>query len=113
MAQTIKIPRFFQEHTGGLQFIEVNASTVGKAVEELEMKFPSIKQPLRDSDGNPRRFVNWYVNEEDIRFLQDFHTPLKNGDKLVIVPPVIDARTALSALRVAESLSNRHSENKP
>lgn len=66
----------------------VNAPTVGEAIVELETRFPEIKKRILDETGEVRRFVNVYVNEEDIRFLQNQKTPLKDGDEISIIPAI-------------------------
>ena len=68
--------------------MEVESATIGAAVEELEGKFPGIKERLVDEEGEIRRFVNVYVNEEDIRFLENQDTPLKDGDDVSIIPAI-------------------------
>jgi len=68
--------------------VEVAAGTVGGAITELQSRYPGIKERLVDENGAVRRFVNVYVNEEDIRFLQNQQTPLKDGDELSIIPAI-------------------------
>jgi molybdopterin synthase sulfur carrier subunit len=54
----------------------------------LEARYPGIQERLLDDEGQVRRFVNVYVNEEDIRFLQEKDTPLKDGDEVSIIPAI-------------------------
>ena len=61
---------------------------VGEAIVELQNRFPGIQERLVDDKGEVRRFVNVYVNEEDIRFLQNRETPLKDGDEISIIPAI-------------------------
>jgi len=61
---------------------------VGAAFTKLQSRYPGIKERLVDDAGAIRRFVNVYVNEEDIRFLQNQETPLKNGDEISIIPAI-------------------------
>ena len=68
--------------------MEVLAKTVGNAITELQSRYPGIKERLVDETGAVRRFVNVYVNEEDIRFLQNQQTPLKDGDEVSIIPAI-------------------------
>jgi molybdopterin synthase sulfur carrier subunit len=68
--------------------VEVNAATIGGAIAELQNRFPGIKERLVDEAGGIRRFVNVYVNEEDIRFLKNRETPLKDGDEISIIPAI-------------------------
>jgi sulfur-carrier protein len=66
--------------------VEVNSRTVIEAIEELQRHYPGVRDRVLDERGLVRGFVNIYVNEENIRFLQDGQTPLKDGDELSIVP---------------------------
>lgn len=66
----------------------VEAATIGDAIGELQTKYPGIKERLVDDSGEVRRFVNIYVNEEDIRFLQNKETPIKDGDEVSIIPAI-------------------------
>jgi len=68
------------------QVVEINSRTVIEAIEELQRHYPGVRDRVLDETGAVRGFVNIYVNEENIRFLQDEQTPLKDGDELSIVP---------------------------
>ena len=88
MSSKIRIPTPLRKLTDNEEIIEVSASTVGDAIIELQSRFPGIKERLLDENGAVRRFVNVYVNEEDIRFLQNQQTPLKSGDEVSIIPAI-------------------------
>ena len=88
MAATVRIPTPLRKLTNEQESVEVESATIGAAVEELEGKFPGIKERLVDEEGEIRRFVNVYVNEEDIRFLENQDTPLKEGDDVSIIPAI-------------------------
>src|SRR2546421_12937554 len=88
MSSKIRIPTPLRKLTDNAEVIEVSAPTVGDAIAELQTRFPGIKERLLDESGAVRRFVNVYVNEEDIRFLQNQETPLKNGDEVSIIPAI-------------------------
>ena len=88
MAATIRIPTPLRKLTNEQETAEVVSATVGAAIDELEGKFPGIKERLVGEDGEVRRFVNVYVNEEDIRFLKNRDTPLKDGDDVSIIPAI-------------------------
>jgi molybdopterin synthase sulfur carrier subunit len=77
-----------QKLTGGAELVEVAAGTVGSAITEMEARFPGILGRLVDETGSVRRFVNVYVNEEDIRFLKNQQTPIKDGDEVSIIPAI-------------------------
>lgn len=88
MTVKVLIPTPLQKFTDGQATIDCQAATVGELIEALEAGCPGIKARLCDEDGKPRRFLNFYVNEEDIRFLQGTDTALKGGDEVSIVPAV-------------------------
>ena len=88
MAATVRIPTPLRKLTNEQESVEVESATIGAAVEELEAKFPGIKERIVDEEGEIRRFVNVYVNEEDIRFLENQDTPLKEGDDVSIIPAI-------------------------
>jgi sulfur-carrier protein len=84
----VRIPTPLRKLTNDEEIVEVNANNVGAAILELQTRYPGIKERLVDETGAIRRFVNVYVNEEDIRFLQNQDTPLKNGDEISIIPAI-------------------------
>jgi molybdopterin synthase sulfur carrier subunit len=84
----VRIPTPLRKLTNNEELVEVTASTVGGAITELQTKFPGIQERLLDENGGVRRFVNVYVNEEDIRFLQNQETPIKPTDEISIIPAI-------------------------
>ena len=88
MAVKVRIPTPLRKLTNEQELVEVNANTVGGAIDELEGRFPGFKERLLDGSRAVRRFVNIYVNEEDIRFLQNQQTTLKDGDEISIIPAI-------------------------
>ena len=88
MPTKVRIPTPLRKLTNNEEVIEVSATTVGGAISELQSRFPGIKERLLDDTGAVRRFVNVYVNEEDIRFLQNQETPIKSGDEISIIPAI-------------------------
>jgi molybdopterin synthase sulfur carrier subunit len=88
MPKTVRIPTPLRKLTNDAEIVEVSAVTIGAAILELQTKYPGIKERLMDDNGEVRRFVNVYVNEEDIRFLQNQQTPLKDGDEISIIPAI-------------------------
>ncbi|MBM3835858.1 MAG: MoaD/ThiS family protein [Verrucomicrobia bacterium] len=88
MSAKIRIPTPLRKLTNNEEIVEVTADTVGGAIAELQTRFPGIKERLLDENGTVRRFVNVYVNEEDIRFLQNQQTPIKSGDEISIIPAI-------------------------
>lgn len=88
MAVRIRIPTPLRKLTNEEEVVEVGTGTVGDAIKELQRRFPGIQERLLDDAGEVRRFVNVYVNEEDIRFLENQATPLKEGDEVSIIPAI-------------------------
>jgi molybdopterin synthase sulfur carrier subunit len=88
MAVTVLIPTPLQKLTNGSAEVRAEGTTVGEIVSALEAQFPGIKERLCDDSGKLRRFVNVYVNNEDIRFEQNEETPVKDGDELSIIPAI-------------------------
>lgn len=88
MAKKVRIPTPLRKLTNNEEIIEVKAATIGEAFAELQSRFPGIQERLLDEKGEVRRFVNVYVNEEDIRFLKNKQTALKDGDEISIIPAI-------------------------
>lgn len=87
MAVTVRIPTPLRTLTGGHDEVKAEGSTVRDVIDDLEKNYPGIKERLCDDKG-VRRFVNIYANEEDIRFLDNLDTALKDGDSVQIVPAI-------------------------
>ena len=92
MGNLIRIPTPLRNLTGNEAEVTVNAANVGEALEQLESAHNGIKARICDEQGNVRRFVNVFVNDEDIRFLDNLATPLKDGDHLSIIPAIAGGR---------------------
>lgn len=88
MGISVRIPTPLRKITGGLSQVLVEAQTVGEMLENLEKKYQGIKERLCDEEGKVRRFVNIYVNDEDIRFLENLNTKVNDGDEVSIVPAI-------------------------
>ena len=88
MSVRVRIPTPLRRYTAGAEEVGVSGSTISTVVEDLERKFPGIKERLCDEQGRVRRFVNIYVNGEDVRFSEGLGTALKDGDEVSIVPAV-------------------------
>jgi molybdopterin synthase sulfur carrier subunit len=86
MPTLVRIPTPLRKLTNNEELVEVSAPTVGGAIAELQSRYPGIRDRLLDESGAVRRFVNVYLNEEDIRFLQNQETPIKDGDEISIIP---------------------------
>lgn len=88
MPVTVLIPTPLQKLTNGNAEVTAEGNKVGDIVDALEAQFPGIKERLCDGTGKLRRFVNVYLNNEDIRFEQNEETPVKDGDELSIIPAI-------------------------
>ncbi len=88
MAIQVLIPTPLQKYTADQASVHLEASSVDALLQELDSQFPGIKARLTDEQGKLRRFLNVYVNSEDIRFLDNQATPLSDGDEVSIVPAV-------------------------
>jgi molybdopterin synthase sulfur carrier subunit len=84
----VRIPTPLRRFTGGAEEVGSTANTVGAVINDLERQFAGIKERLCDDEGRVRRFVNIYVNGDDIRFLSNLDTAVKDGDELSIVPAI-------------------------
>ncbi len=85
---TIKIPTPLRPYTDGNQEIHVQGDTVGVVIRDLTEQYPGLKKHLFNDDGRLRPYVNIFINQEDIRVLQGEDTPIKVGDRLMIVPSI-------------------------
>ena len=92
MAVLVRIPTPLRALTKGSGEVQAAGDTVAGVVEDLERQFPGIRERLVDDAGELRRFINVYVNEEDVRFLQGGRTALKDGDQVSIVPAIAGGR---------------------
>jgi sulfur-carrier protein len=88
MAVKVRIPEVLRKLTNGSEQVALEANTIKEMIENLDKAHPGIKDRICDEKGNVRRFVNVYVNEEDIRFLENLDTKLDAGADVSIVPAV-------------------------
>jgi molybdopterin converting factor small subunit len=88
MAVKVMIPTPLRQYAGKQESIQVQAGTVGEALSALTGQFADLKKHLFADDGRLRSFVNVYVNDEDIRYLQKDQTRVKEGDTISIVPSI-------------------------
>lgn len=92
MSVTVRIPTPLRKLMKDQAEVQVEGATVGELFDNMEAQYPGIKERLMDEAGEVRRFVNVYVNEEDIRFLDGTKTALKSGDSVAIVPAIAGGR---------------------
>ena len=88
MAVTVRIPTPLQRLTNGQGEVACDGKTVTELLADLERRHPGIKERICDQEGKLRRFVNVFVNEEDIRFLKGDQTAVKDGDDVSIIPAI-------------------------
>ncbi len=88
MSVKVRVPTPLRKFTNGVDEVSAEGNSVHALVDDLEQKFPGIKERICDESGKIRRFVNVYVNGDDIRFLKNLETSLKEGDSISIVPAI-------------------------
>ena len=84
----VRMPTPLRRFTGGAEEVGAAGATVGAVVNDLERQFSGVKERICDEGGRVRRFVNIYLNGDDIRFLNNLETAVKDGDELSIVPAI-------------------------
>ena len=92
MSMLVRIPTPLRSVTKGSAEVQGTGATVADLIDDLDRSYPGLKERLIDDGGDLRRFVNIYVNQEDIRFLQGKKTALKDGDEVSIVPAIAGGR---------------------
>ncbi len=88
MAIEVRIPTILRTYTGGEKAVDGSGATLGALVDDLEASHPGIKERLVEESGELRRFVNVYVNDEDVRFTGGLGTELSDGAQVTILPAV-------------------------
>lgn len=89
---TLRIPTPLRTYTSGDSELEVQGGTVGEALTELTSRHPGLEQHIFTNEGELRSFVNLFVNDEDIRFMQGTETPIQEDDRLMILPSIAGGR---------------------
>lgn len=95
MPITVRIPTPLQKLTQNKAEVKASGANIGELINNLEKDFPGIKERIYDETGKIRRFINIYVNEEDVRFLQREETSLKDGDEVSIIPAIAGGSTGV------------------
>lgn len=88
MPVTVRVPTPLRPLTGNTEQVEAKGSSIKEIINDLESRYPGVKNRLCDEKGQIRRFINVYVNDEDIRFQKNQDTPVKDGDRISIVPAI-------------------------
>jgi sulfur-carrier protein len=92
MPVTVRIPTPLRAVAKGNADVQAKGDTIDEVIADLERQFPGLRERLVDETGELRRFVNIYVNQEDIRFMDNRATVLKDGDEVAIVPAIAGGR---------------------
>jgi molybdopterin synthase sulfur carrier subunit len=92
MPVLVRIPTPLRSLTAGNAEVHAKGHTVADLVDDLERQFPGLRERLTDEGGELRRFINVYVNQEDVRFLQGPATAVKDGDEVSVVPAIAGGR---------------------
>ena len=88
MAVDVRLPTVLRSQAGGRSSVEVEGSTIKDVLDRLVAEFPGMTGQLLNEDGSLHRFVNVYVNDDDVRYLSDLATPVKDGDEVSLLPAV-------------------------
>ncbi len=96
MSVEVRVPTVLRKHTGGARVVQAQGNNVAAVLESLEQQYPGLKQEVMNEEGKVRQFVNIYVNDEDIRYLQSLQTALQDGDSLAILPAVAGGATSIA-----------------
>ena len=88
VAVDVRLPTVLRPQAGGQPTVTVKESTIGDVLHELVAEFPGMAPQLLNEDGTLHRFVNVYVNDDDVRYLSSLDTPVKEGDQVSLLPAV-------------------------
>jgi MoaD family protein len=88
MAVEVRIPTILRKHTGGARAVEAKGATVREVIEQLESNHPGLRAAILADGGDIHRFINIYLNDEDVRFSGALETPVEDGDVMSILPAV-------------------------
>jgi molybdopterin converting factor small subunit len=88
MSVRVLLPNAFQKHTDGAKEINSSAQNLPELIVDIENTFPALRPHLRDEQGQVRRFINFYVNDEDIRFLGNEKYAFQDGDEVLVIPSI-------------------------
>ena len=88
MSLKVVIPTPLRRFTAGADLVEVDAGTVGQVLDHLDSRYPGFRASVCDENGSLRRFINIYIDGEDVRFLENLSTPVSDGAEVAIVPAI-------------------------
>ena len=88
MSVEVRVPTILRKHTGGAKAVEAKGATLREVVEQLDSDHPGLKAAILTDAGEIHRFINIYLNDEDVRFVGALETPVSDGDVVSILPAV-------------------------
>jgi MoaD family protein len=88
MSVKVKLPQILRKHAGGEPVVDADGSTLRELLKDLESRYPGITKNVVSEEGALHRFINVYVNDEDVRYLGSLETPVKEGDTVSLLPAV-------------------------
>ena len=88
MAVEVRVPTILRKYTAGAKAVQGSGATVREVIEDLERAHPGVRGAVVTADGDLHRFINMYLNDEDIRFIGSLETPVSDGDVISILPAV-------------------------
>lgn len=88
MSVQVKVPTIMRKHVGGQARVEADGDTLDAVLDDLESNYPGVTVKIRAEDGGLHRFINIYVNDEDVRYLGSLEAEVKDGDTISILPAV-------------------------
>ncbi|HVL81549.1 MAG TPA: MoaD/ThiS family protein [Actinomycetota bacterium] len=88
MSIQVRIPTVLRKHTGDQATVQASGTTLAQVIDDIDARHPGFRAAVVSEDGALHRFINVYVNDEDVRFLESLQTPLKDGDTVSVLPAV-------------------------
>lgn len=92
MSVKVKVPTIMRKHVGGNASVDADGASLSALLDDLEAKYPGITKNIRSEDGGLHRFINIYVNDEDVRYLGSLDAAIEEGDVISILPAVAGGR---------------------
>jgi molybdopterin synthase sulfur carrier subunit len=94
MSVRVNLPTVLRPHAGGMKTVQADGSTVGEVLRQLEQQYPGLSGQVIGADGHLHKFVNVYLNDDDVRYLSSLDTAVGPSDELSILPAVAGGSTA-------------------
>ena len=113
MSVRVLLPGAFQKHTNGAREIQSSAGNLPALITEMETTFPALRSHLRDESGQVRKFINFYVNEEDIRFLGNEKYSFQDGDEVLVIPSMVATMVGVGVMVLPASATTTRPSGAP